>query len=188
MKKLFMDQVPDLSDRTPIRALLCGFYVLLLITGAALAADFPSALPVELYLKTTWLPGPSTIEYRITADGVVTKTKETTTSTRSNRIVEQRLITREAWQTFTTEILPLRIKTWKRTYRRPRDGTFAFDGSFWEMRLRADDAHARSGGQNAGPNPSNPNQTIFPEGANTSGDLLLGEALEKLWISSKKSR
>jgi hypothetical protein len=156
--------------------------LILLMFGHGLMASDLADYPEELYFKTTWLPHPKMIEYRITADGLVAKTNQPTSSNQAS--TEKRRITPDAWLRFRTLISALRLEAWKETYNPPQDGSFYYDGYFWEMRLTSDGLATKSSGQNAGPDPTNPEKTVVTDGGSTGADRLLSKAFDNLWENS----
>lgn len=147
---------------------------------AAASPEEAPYVPKSLTYSITGLPMPQTHTYVVTPSASIVQIDEELKAERTKRSVQLRRITTVGWKEFEKSVAKLNIWNWKSNYR-PKG--VIFDGYHWSLTMSEGVRAIHSGGGNAGPAPSDPRRTITI-GDGTSGDALLGQALQTLWEHS----
>lgn len=137
--------------------------------------------PYELYFHSIGYPMGGSTTYLLNRDGLLTLTEQGMGQLEPYEITHRLRVIPQGWRKFLQRIAPLHIESWKPDY---QPDSPILDGYAWEFRFASGGIKIHSAGENAGPDPDNPEQALSGF-IQECADTLLSNALDALWKRSK---
>jgi hypothetical protein len=160
--------------------------LVLLIAGCATheptGSRWLTELPRQFKFSIHGAIPPSDVTYELDQRGIITRSTQNEVWYGTQRSRARRRITMEGWREFQNRCEQLKVARWKRSY---NPAGMILDGYSWDLQWLTGDKTLQSNGSNSGPDPENPRRTIDVDGARRSADLLLEDAVDKLWAGAR---